>query len=202
MPRRDRVARLRAGPGALTCGLAGRSRRRSPTWQSIPTIVGQIGDCGGGKVDREKAHRGSRKPTDGGPRERRPIHRSPMFWVGIFLLFVAIGIYIFSEDLSWRPRRHESAGHRTTMFPAWVLTGARPSPMRFSWRREASPARCKKFNGLDNLVVPRDMASRFGTPNAGKVRPSRRRSRRCQAHAPRQRLNRELADGTITGRSP
>jgi len=34
---------------------------------------------------------------------RRP-HHSPLFWVGAALFLVAISIYLWSEDLSWRPR--------------------------------------------------------------------------------------------------
>jgi hypothetical protein len=35
---------------------------------------------------------------------RRPIHHSPMFWVGILMCLAAIAIYLWSDDLSWRPR--------------------------------------------------------------------------------------------------
>lgn len=37
------------------------------------------------------------------PRGRRPIHRSPIFWVGIILCLAAIVLYVWSNDLSWRP---------------------------------------------------------------------------------------------------
>lgn len=33
----------------------------------------------------------------------RHIHHSPLFWVGIVLCLAAIMIYVFSDDLSWRP---------------------------------------------------------------------------------------------------
>jgi hypothetical protein len=33
----------------------------------------------------------------------RRIHHSPLFWVGAVLFLVAIAIYVFSDDLSWRP---------------------------------------------------------------------------------------------------
>ena len=33
----------------------------------------------------------------------RRIHHSPLFWVGAVLFLAAIAIYIFSDDLSWRP---------------------------------------------------------------------------------------------------
>jgi hypothetical protein len=34
---------------------------------------------------------------------RRP-HHSPLFWVGAAMFLAAISIYVWSEDLSWRPR--------------------------------------------------------------------------------------------------
>ena len=33
--------------------------------------------------------------------ERRPIHHSPTFWIGIVLCLAAIAIYLWSDDLSW-----------------------------------------------------------------------------------------------------
>jgi hypothetical protein len=36
-------------------------------------------------------------------RDRRPIHHSPIFWIGIALCLAAIAIYLWSDDLSWRP---------------------------------------------------------------------------------------------------
>jgi len=35
--------------------------------------------------------------------ERRPIHHSPIFWIGVVLCLAAIAIYLWSNDLSWRP---------------------------------------------------------------------------------------------------
>jgi len=35
--------------------------------------------------------------------ELRRIHHSPLFWVGAVLFLAAIAIYVFSDDLSWRP---------------------------------------------------------------------------------------------------
>jgi hypothetical protein len=35
--------------------------------------------------------------------DRRPIHHSPIFWIGIVLSLAAIVIYLWSYDLSWRP---------------------------------------------------------------------------------------------------
>jgi hypothetical protein len=36
-------------------------------------------------------------------RDRRPIHHSPIFWIGIVLCLAAITIYLWSNDLSWSP---------------------------------------------------------------------------------------------------
>jgi hypothetical protein len=33
----------------------------------------------------------------------RRIHHSPLFWVGAVLFLAAIAIYVFSDDLAWRP---------------------------------------------------------------------------------------------------
>ena len=35
--------------------------------------------------------------------DRKPIHHSPVFWLGIMLCLAAIGIYVWSGDLSWQP---------------------------------------------------------------------------------------------------
>jgi hypothetical protein len=32
---------------------------------------------------------------------RRPIHHSPLFWIGVVLCLAAIVIYVMSYDLSW-----------------------------------------------------------------------------------------------------
>jgi uncharacterized iron-regulated membrane protein len=37
-------------------------------------------------------------------RDWRRVHHSPLFWVGVLLFLAAITIYVFSDDLSWRPR--------------------------------------------------------------------------------------------------
>lgn len=34
----------------------------------------------------------------------RRIHHSAVFWIGIVLCLLAIAIYVWSDDLSWRPR--------------------------------------------------------------------------------------------------
>jgi hypothetical protein len=36
-------------------------------------------------------------------RDRRPIHHTPMFWIGLVLCLAAIAIYLWSDDLSWVP---------------------------------------------------------------------------------------------------
>jgi hypothetical protein len=35
----------------------------------------------------------------------KPIHHTPLFWIGIVLCLAAIGIYLWSQDLSWVPGR-------------------------------------------------------------------------------------------------
>jgi len=57
--------------------------------------------------------------TRNGPRHRatpndpkrdwRRVHHSPWFWVGVAMFLAAILTYVFSEDLSLRPRLHGSA---------------------------------------------------------------------------------------------
>lgn len=42
------------------------------------------------------------KPPPDKPDWRR-IHHSPVFWVGIVMCLAAIAIYLWSDDLSWRP---------------------------------------------------------------------------------------------------
>ena len=36
---------------------------------------------------------------------RKPIHHTPLFWVGLILCLVAIAVYLWSDDLSWLPGR-------------------------------------------------------------------------------------------------
>jgi len=38
-------------------------------------------------------------------RDWRRIHHSPVFWIGIAMCLAAIAIYLWSDDLSWRPTR-------------------------------------------------------------------------------------------------
>jgi len=39
-------------------------------------------------------------------RDWKRIHHSPLFWLASFLFLAAAAVYVFSEDLSWRPRVH------------------------------------------------------------------------------------------------
>jgi len=39
-----------------------------------------------------------------GKQRSRPIHHSPIFWIGVVLFLAAITIYVLTDDLSWRPR--------------------------------------------------------------------------------------------------
>jgi hypothetical protein len=36
-------------------------------------------------------------------RDWRRIHHSPVFWIGIVLCLTAIGVYVWSDGLAWRP---------------------------------------------------------------------------------------------------
>ena len=35
----------------------------------------------------------------------KPIHHTPLFWLGLILCLSAIAIYLWSDDLSWLPGR-------------------------------------------------------------------------------------------------
>ena len=37
-------------------------------------------------------------------RDWRRLHHSRLFWVGLFMMLLAITIYVLSDDLAWRPR--------------------------------------------------------------------------------------------------
>jgi hypothetical protein len=54
-------------------------------------------------------------------RDWRHVHHSPWFWVGVAMFLTAILTYVFSEDLSLRPRLHGSApsgaGNRVEPLP-------------------------------------------------------------------------------------
>jgi len=53
-------------------------------------------------------HRQREKPATPA-RPWRRVHHSPWFWVGAAMFLAAILTYVFSEDLSLRPRLHKSA---------------------------------------------------------------------------------------------
>jgi hypothetical protein len=49
-------------------------------------------------------HHGDIHRSPAPKRDWRRIHHSPLFWVGVALFVAAIAIYVWSDDLSWRPR--------------------------------------------------------------------------------------------------
>ncbi len=55
-----------------------------------------------GQVKMGKGYGGASKPRVR-RRHWRRIHHSRLFWVGFFLFLAAITIYVFSDDLAWRP---------------------------------------------------------------------------------------------------
>ena len=69
---------------------------------------------GGGRATREAADVYKRQLMNSEDHDRnlpaanernwRRIHHSPAFWVGLVLCLAAITIYVWSDDLSWRPR--------------------------------------------------------------------------------------------------
>jgi hypothetical protein len=42
--------------------------------------------------------------TNSKQRSAKPIHHSPIFWIGVVMFLVAITIYLLTDDLAWRPR--------------------------------------------------------------------------------------------------
>jgi len=59
------------------------------------------------QLTRNGPHR--RAPPNDPKRNWRRVHHSPWFWVGAAMFLAAILTYVFSEDLSLRPRLHKSA---------------------------------------------------------------------------------------------
>ncbi|MEW6438437.1 MAG: hypothetical protein AB1508_14860 [Pseudomonadota bacterium] len=53
-------------------------------------------------MNEENHHKHRKIETPG--RDWRRIHHSPLFWLGALLFVAAIGIYVWSDDLAWRPR--------------------------------------------------------------------------------------------------
>jgi len=61
------------------------------------------------KLADRSANTRHRRGISGGPnRDWRRIHHSPLFWVGVAMFLTAIMTYVFSKDLSSRPRLHGS----------------------------------------------------------------------------------------------
>ena len=58
-------------------------------------------------MNRHERHREERQAATG--KDWRHIHHSPWFWVGVAMFLTAIVTYVFSEDLSLRPRLHGAA---------------------------------------------------------------------------------------------
>jgi hypothetical protein len=56
-----------------------------------------------GGNERMKSGDSDRNSAASEERDWRRIHHSPVFWVGILLCLAAIIIYVWSDDLSWRP---------------------------------------------------------------------------------------------------
>jgi hypothetical protein len=56
-------------------------------------------------------HREASPQPPARPRGRRPIHHSPLFWLGVVLFLAAITTYVLTDDLSWRPHFHRPVQH-------------------------------------------------------------------------------------------
>jgi hypothetical protein len=56
-----------------------------------------------GNKHNRQGESSDRGEPDPGPYWRR-MHRDWRFWVGAFLMFAALGIYVLSGDLAWIPR--------------------------------------------------------------------------------------------------
>jgi hypothetical protein len=67
-------------------------------------------------VTRNRPHR--RVKPDTPRRDWRHVHHSPWFWVGVAMFLAAILTYVFSEDLTLRPRLHRSAQSAESKFLA------------------------------------------------------------------------------------
>jgi hypothetical protein len=53
-------------------------------------------------VNKHEHHHGAAQDR---PRpDWRHLHHSKLFWVGLFMMLLAITIYVLSDDLSWQPR--------------------------------------------------------------------------------------------------
>lgn len=58
---------------------------------------------GGQGEEKRLGHQENHPPR--GP-DWRHIHHHWYFWVGVLLMLVAMGVYVMTEDLSWRPHDH------------------------------------------------------------------------------------------------
>jgi hypothetical protein len=58
-------------------------------------------------VTRDNPHHQAKPVTP--KRDWWRVHHSPLFWVGVAMFLAAIMTYVFSEDLSLRPRLHRPA---------------------------------------------------------------------------------------------
>jgi hypothetical protein len=54
-------------------------------------------------VNKHGHHHGGAEGEPARPDWRR-LHHSRLFWVGLFMMLLAITIYVWSDDLAWRPR--------------------------------------------------------------------------------------------------
>jgi hypothetical protein len=93
---------------------------RRPGWQSLywGALERRGESCSSKRFEIEPSqnrgisvnaeHHNKASPT---PEVRRPdwrrIHHSPLFWIGVALFLAAIAIYVWSDDLSWRPRMRQ-----------------------------------------------------------------------------------------------
>ncbi len=57
---------------------------------------------GTSSVNEGHHHRGTHR-AEVPRRDWRRIHHSPLFWLGVAMFITAIGIYVWSDDLAWRP---------------------------------------------------------------------------------------------------
>jgi len=52
--------------------------------------------------NKRARHHGGAEGESARPDWRR-LHHSRLFWVGLFMMLLAITIYVLSDDLAWRP---------------------------------------------------------------------------------------------------
>jgi hypothetical protein len=71
------------------------------------------------RMSDKSAMRRHQDRQDAAATKSRPIHHSPWFWLGVAMFMTAILTYVFSEDLSLRPRLH-GAGRTLDAKPLMV----------------------------------------------------------------------------------